>query len=1302
MQTNAGAEEEQGTPRPPRPPGFGNALGRCLRVLELLLWIGFFASAALVLGMRYWLLPGIERYRGDIVAAISSAIGLPVTIGRIDAGWLGLRPQLAFSDVRIFDHEGRAALVLPSVENVLSWRSLLFRDLRLHSLAIDSPRLAIRRAGDGALFVAGMRIDPDGANGRLADWILGQREIVVRNAEIRWLDEQRAAPPLELAALNFRLINSGDEHLFGLSARPPPELGGELDVRGALVGESIMDPAHWSGRLYAELGYTDLAGWRAWLDYPPELRGGQGALRLWANLEQGRARRATVDLALTRASLRLAAELPILDLASVRGRLQGRSTGKGYEVSGHDLALALENGPRMLPANFVLSWRPEDGADLAQASLAAAQIELMPLARLAEYLPLPSELRAVLREAQPEGKLLDARLTWYGRPAAVQGSGGTVPDRGQFSIQAKFAGLGMKAYAAVPGFSGLSGSVDANAMRASVRLASNKLSIELPEWFSDPHFALDSLAGRVEWQRPALGPWSVRVADLTFANEHLAGSASANYAASGQGQGNLDLSAQLGRADARFIAKYLPNPGIMGMKSREWLAGAVLAGRGSDVKLRLKGNLGDFPFIDPAQGTFLVTARVSHGVLEPMRGWPRIEAIDGALRFERNRFAFEGRSATILGARVSNARVVVPALRATRSEVSISGTADGPSAEFLRYVAISPVRRMIDGGTDTLTATGAGRLQLRLDLLPDDLARSRVSGDYQFANNSLVADPHLPALERATGRVNFSDSGISIPEIRGQFLGGPVQISGGSKAGAGVSLVARGEVQVQNLRPLFDHPWRRQLSGAAPYAATLLVNRERTQLTVESGLRGVASALPPPLAKRADETLALRVDLLTSESGMRDRVSLTLGRLAAAEFLRRKQGNSMQVQRASIALSPAAGQAMRVPARSGTLLYGSLGALDLDRWRPLFAAADASAANYDLAISALDLYGRRLHEVELRAGSEGANWSARIKSREVSGELAYRAESGGRLIARLEQFQMPETYPGAPDADPVNELPAVDLIAERFVLRGKQYGRVEIAAQRSGLDWRIDKLSSVNPESSLSAKGIWRAGAEAKTSLTFDLQASDAGKFLDRVGYPNLLKGGTAKLNGALEWSGDPLSIDYPSMHGDMTLEASEGQFVEIEPGIGKLVSLMSLQMLPRRITLDFRDVFSKGFQFDRINSSMHIERGVLKTSDFKMRGSAAEVDMAGETNLARETQNLRVRVVPSLGDSASTVLSVLGGPIAGVASMIAQRVLKNPLGQIFSYEYVVSGTWSDPKVDKAGTKAAEPEPGGATLPGNR
>jgi uncharacterized protein YhdP len=221
----------------------------------------------------------------------------------------------------------------------------------------------------------------------------------------------------------------------------------------------------------------------------------------------------------------------------------------------------------------------------------------------------------------------------------------------------------------------------------------------------------------------------------------------------------------------------------------------------------------------------------------------------------------------------------------------------------------------------------------------------------------------------------------------------------------------------------------------------------------------------------------------------------------------------------------------------------------------------------------------------------------------------------------------------------------------------------------------------MSPDASLTASGMWYA-APSRTALRFDLEAGDAGSFLARVGQPGMVKGGRARLGGSLTWQGDPAAFDLATLYGYVEMQAENGQFLEIEPGLGKLIGLMSLQALPRRISLDFSDVFSKGFRFDRIASNGHVESGVVKLNEFRMRGSAADVEMSGQADLARETQDLRVRVLPSLGDSAALGVALVN-PIAGVAAAIAQRVLKNPLGQIFAYDYSVSGTWSDPKVVK-------------------
>ncbi|MEO8202938.1 MAG: YhdP family protein [Betaproteobacteria bacterium] len=1274
-----------------------------LRSVELLLWAAFFLVAITFLALRYWVLPNVERYRPAIVAAVSAAAGRPVTVERISADWRGLRPQLELVNVRVFDEGGREALVLPSVVNVIAWSSLAFLDLRLHSFEVDNLKLSVRREPDGRISVAGIVLDPQKkGNGRLTDWVLGQREIVVRNSDIVWQDEMRHAPPLRLANLNFRLQNDGDEHSAGFFATPPPGLGTSVEVRAELIGPSVTQPSEWNGRLFAEVGNTDLAAWRAWLDYPVDVHKGDGAVRVWATLAGGKVRRVAADLALSGLEAQVEPELPVLQLAGVQGRLSWRHTPTGFELGSRELRFNAIDGAQMQPTTLRLVLERATGARPAQGTFKASRLEFAPIARIAGSLPFPADVRKLLGELAPQGVMQEAQFNWVGE----------LPQPATYVARGRFEGLGMNARGRVPGFSGLSGSLDADEKRGTLRLAARDAVIDLPKVFRDPRTQFDSLSGQVSWE--SLGASNsgaaaphFKLAGLAFSNAAFAGTASGTYALTGQGPGTIDLSAQLTRADARQVARYAPL--VLSEGLRSWLASAIVAGSSNDVRLRLRGDLFDFPFANPAKGEFKVAAKVHQGVLDYVQGWPRMEGIDADLVFERERAEVVGRRATIFGTTLTGVRVSIPNMGA--GLINISGQADGPTTDFLRYTQQSPVRRMISGATDAMQASGRGQLKLKLDLPLGDLSKSKVAGQYQFNANNVLVDPRLPQVERATGRVEFSEGSLAIRDVRGALFGGPVSIAGGTRPEGGVAVTARGDATVAGIRSVFDHPWRRFLSGGAPYSATVIAAEGKVRVAFESSLAGVTSELPVPLAKGAQETLPLRVEIVPVDNG--DRISVTLGKFVNAEFQRRREGDALVVQRTGVGLN----QPTRLPERNGLMLAGTLPALSLDSWLPLIGSASGpdtpaagasgpagavaapgpapapSASTFDLKLGTLDAFGKRLHAVALRAGAQGSGWQANISANEMAGDLSYSGEGRGKLTARLAHFTPPGESPSARQGGS-GDLPAVDLVAERFNYRGKQLGRVEVVAKPEGANWRIEKVANVNPEAAMTASGLWVTGANSRTSIDFMLNVNDTGKYLDRVGTPDSVKGGTAKLTGALAWSGDPLNIDYPSLAGTMTLLAESGQFLEIEPGIGKLVSLMSLQMLPRRIALDFRDVFSKGFAYDKITSSLTIDKGVIDTKDFKMRGPAAEVDIVGTASLAKETQNLHVKVVPALGDTASTIVGLLN-PVYGVATLLAQKLLKNPLGNIFAFEYAVSGTWTDPKVEKLRVVPLESSPGG-------
>jgi uncharacterized protein YhdP len=412
--------------------------------------------------------------------------------------------------------------------------------------------------------------------------------------------------------------------------------------------------------------------------------------------------------------------------------------------------------------------------------------------------------------------------------------------------------------------------------------------------------------------------------------------------------------------------------------------------------------------------------------------------------------------------------------------------------------------------------------------------------------------------------------------------------------------------------------------------------------------------------------------------------------------------------------------------RPGLWLRGELASFNGDDWltvrrRATSGSGDAGGLTLmgaDIDVDVLDAFGREFHDMKIVARRAQDDWRLDLRARELAGNATWVVPNSkapnGRIVARLARFTPPESgAPGTWKVGPVtadaakteaggsNPWPEINIEADTYFLRGRDIGRLQLVAHPKGTDWQIDKLALINEAGRLDADGWWRvAGPRQQTKLDFVLDVKDAGAYLVRLGHPDAIKTGPTKINGKLEWAGPPSAFDYPTLGGAFKIETGPGRFTKIDPGIGKLLGVLSLQALPRRMALDFTDVFSEGFAFDEIAGDVTIQNGVMKTSNLHFNGPAAKVSVAGEADLAKETQRLAVRVQPSLsgGVGAGTALLMLANPIVGAAvgvgSLLARQA-GNPLGQIFSYEYQVTGSWSDPIVGRRGpvTAAVPVEP---------
>ena len=533
-------------------------------------------------------------------------------------------------------------------------------------------------------------------------------------------------------------------------------------------------------------------------------------------------------------------------------------------------------------------------------------------------------------------------------------------------------------------------------------------------------------------------------------------------------------------------------------------------------------------------------------------------------------------------------------------------------------------------------------------------------------------------------------------------------------------------------------------TGSTAYNATLGFRHGATEVVVTSNLQGMALSLPAPLNKSAEALLPLRFDnVLIRESmepgkKLHDQLVFNAGNLVAVQYQRDISAAQARVIRGSIAIGLEAGESSPLP-ESGVAANIKLDNVNFDAWEKVFSttvgsspvvvSADTTGAlqqaqSYlpsQIAIRAKELLvgGRKLNNLVIGGTRDGSVWRANLDAAELNGYLEFRqpsSNSAGRVFARLSRLSLAQST--ANDVENIldeqpTSIPALDIVVDDLELRGKKLGRIEIDAVNrastananggSAREWRLNKFNIILPEAVLTANGNWVAinsqtpvagprvqrpvAERRRTVMNFKLDIADSGLLLKRFGMADAVRLGKGKMEGQIAWAGSPLALDYPSMSGQFNVNIESGQFLKADPGLTKLLGVLSLQALPRRLTLDFRDVFSEGFAFDFVRGDVGISQGVASTNNLQMKGVNAAVLMEGSADIAKETQDLKVVVVPEINAGTASLIATVINPAIGLGTFLAQYFLRRPLIQATTQEFHIDGSWVDPKITKVEKK---------------
>lgn len=1041
-------------------------------------------AAVLFLLMRFVLWPQAAGARVWLEERGSQALSGHLTIAALETSWDGWHPAFLARGVRLVDDQQRVLLSADTLQGAVSWHSLGALELRFARFDADHADVLVHRSAQGRLEVAGMPVrtqDSSGDDHRFLDWLLAQGSVTLTGGKVRWLDEQRGLPVLEVGDILLRSTRSGARHDLRLEARSAALAARPLVVTGTFRHTYLHAPGdwrNWRGQASWDIGQLQLPAVQRYLSLFERVDSGVLSSDGTIEFANGELLRSQARLRANAVDLRLAGAAEPLRLNQSQALLLHRREGADNQLTVDTLlwepagAQAQANGGawREGMRRVTLRWARDDNGALRRLALKAPTLDLDALRALSTAMPLDTELARQVRALRPSGRLDNLDIHWTReRGGLLQRQGG--PTR--YRVQGTLRNVSVREQPAeppfdkdghanlgVPGFSGLSGNFSFDQQGGSARFEGAQATLTFPGVFEDPRLPFDELAGAVQWRREA-GKLVVLTDGIRFANADTAGTVRGSWREGGDGHAGIaELDGELGRAQIARVPRYLPLH--VPASTRHYLAGALAGGESEAVRFQVKGDLAHFPFHGDAarHGDFRVDVplRQASYQIDPHGPdgkplWPLFTEIDGSLQFERGAMALTVERASVQGLPGVALRDIKGRIDELdhRGRLTLDGSASGPMQGFLRYIASSPVREWTGNFTGEARGQGNGELRLKLDLPLADATHSKVEGQYRLTGNDVVLAPGLPMLGGATGTVAFNEHGFQLDAVRARLLGGEVRASGGTQSDGTVRVTAAGSANSRGIAEALASaglsPLARRFDGNASYQAVIGVRERQPVISFTADLAGMAVDLPAPLAKPAGQSAPLRFELrpLAGRAG-HEELELQYGAMLNARYLLRRGAGGVEVINGGIGI----GQPAPTPATGVTAaLAGER--FDLDGWRAALAsgapngptngpangptndrgggAREPVMASYlperiTARSRTLLAFGRELDDVTLdavRAPQSGdPGWQFRLESRQIAGQMQWRAvpsSPGGALTLRLSRLNIPDSQDTSKVAD---------------------------------------------------------------------------------------------------------------------------------------------------------------------------------------------------------------------------------------------------------------------------------------------
>ncbi|TDV60777.1 uncharacterized protein (TIGR02099 family) [Pseudomonas sp. LP_7_YM] len=1235
---------------------------------------------ALYVSVGRQLAPMVAEYRADVENKAQAAVGMPVSIGRLEGSWSGFAPIFVARDVTV--GQGSSALRLDQVRAVPDlWGSIRARQVRIARLELDGVQLGLKEDKDGHWALQGFPVQDDKPFD--PGQVLKQMQTI---ATLSLFDSQITLQPYQQSPLTLTYasmtLKTGRFHQR-LDARVtlPDGQPLSLNVRSRIRADAWRDA---EAEAYLSLPQSE---WSKWLP--------KSVTRDWTvkNLKAGG------EFWLTWGKGHLQSAVARLNAPQFKGAYAERKAAKIDNLALNAWFQRDDTGAALLLDSLAMDIagkRWESQVQLRQTAatsdseelwhVQADRLDLTPVTPLLDSLaPLPEKLMVVLDHLKVTGGMRNVLVDY--RPHAEGAK--------RLSFAANLDKVGFSAYHGAPGAGNVSGAISGDLGRGELRLNTDDFMLHLDPIFKNA-WNYHHAEARLTWALDDKGFTLIAPYIKVVGDEGKIASDFLIRLHFDQSQEDyMDLRVGLVDADGRYTSKYLP--AVLSPALDQWLRTAILSGHVDQSFFQYQGSL-NHDASDVARVISLFF-KVRNADLAFQPGWPQLTGVDGNVFVENSGVRIRATKGQLLGTQVRNVAVDVPHVATGQtSHLLVDGDFDGRLQDGMKILQEAPI-----GTGQTFAGWQAdGPLQghINLDILLVKGQEPKVVVDFNTSNARLkLADPVLD-LTQLKGNFRFDyDKGLSGKNIKATAFDRPVaaEIFAEGKPGAPVTrITANSQITVKRLTDWLDVTQPLPVSGDLPYQLQLTLNGAESPLQINSNLKGVAVDLPAPFGKTADESRD--TDFRMNLQGPERRITVGYGNLANLALA--APGGKFADARGELFLGE--GGAV-VPDSKGLRVRGSLSELDIAPWQAMverYAGNDSGGgakqllSSVDLQIGKLTAMGTTLDQANVQLKRNNASWGLSLDSSKIKGTVTLPDNKATPTDIDLLYVRLPATDPkpvvveNAPDpladVDPRN-IPALNIKITQLFQGNDLIGAWSLKARPTANGLQLNDLDLGLKGISLLGNAGWE-GAPGSTSSWF--KGRVAGKNLADVlkawGFAPTVTSREFEMNADGRWPGSPAWVGLKRYSGSLDATLKNGQFVEVEGGAQALrvFGLLNFNSIGRRLRLDFSDLLDKGLSYDRVKGLLVASNGVYVTRDpITMTGPSSNLELNGTLDMVRDRIDAKLLVTLPVTNNLPIAALIVGAPAIGGALFLVDKLLGDRVARFASVQYKVQGPVKDPKL---------------------